>query len=72
MTSCPWNAPTMADGTLDQSQMGYTPGGASDVILVRAYYKWELFTPMFGELFANTSDGKRLIVSSMMFRNEPF
>lgn len=63
--------PTL-NGAIDMGQIGYTPGGSSEVILVRAYYQWHVFTPLFGSIFANMSDGKRLVVSSMMFRNEPF
>lgn len=60
------------NGAMDQTQLGYTPGGADEVILVRAYYQWDIFTPLFGSIFANMADGKRLVVSSMLFRNEPF
>jgi Flp pilus assembly protein TadG len=66
------NGTPTSNGAMDMGQIGYTPGGADEVILVRAYYTWEVFTPMFGAIFANMQDGKRLIVSSMMFRNEPF
>lgn len=66
------NGVPTSNGAMDQTQLGYTPGGADEVILVRAYYQWQIFTPMFGAIFANMADGKRLVVSSMLFRNEPF
>jgi len=66
------NGTPVANGAMDVGQLGYTPGGANEVILVRAYYQWTVFTPLFGTVFANMQDGKRLVVSSMMFRNEPF
>lgn len=66
------NGTPVVNGAMDMGQLGYTPGGANEVILVRAYYEWQVFTPLFGSIFANMSDGKRLVVSSMMFRNEPF
>ena len=66
------NGTPTKNGNIDQGQLGYTPGGANEVILVRAYYQWQIFTPMFGAIFANMNDGRRLVVSSMMFRNEPF
>jgi len=66
------NGTPVANGSIDAGQIGYTPGGANEVILVRAYYQWQVFTPFFGAIFANMADGKRLVVSSMMFRNEPF
>lgn len=66
------NGTPTSNGAMDMGQIGYTPGGADEVILVRAYYTWEVFTPLFGAIFANMEDGKRLVVSSMLFRNEPF
>jgi Flp pilus assembly protein TadG len=66
------NGTPVSNGALDQGQLGYAPGGPNEVILVRAYYQWEVFTPLFGVAFANLADGKRLLASSMMFRNEPF
>jgi len=66
------NGTPTANGAMDMGQIGYTPGGADEVILVRAYYQWEIFTPLFGAIFANMQDGRRLVVSSMLFRNEPF
>jgi Flp pilus assembly protein TadG len=66
------NGTPVSGGAMDMGQLGYTPGGANEVILVRAYYQWSVFTPLFGAVFANMNDGKRLVVSSMMFRNEPF
>lgn len=66
------NGTPLSGGAIDAGQLGYAPGGANEVILVRAYYQWSVFTPLFGAVFANMNDGKRLVVSSMMFRNEPF
>ncbi|MBC7767880.1 MAG: pilus assembly protein [Phycisphaerales bacterium] len=59
-------------GAFIDSGFGYTPGAASDVVVVRAYYRWAVMTPMFEAIFANVSDGQRILVSTMMFRNEPF
>ncbi len=66
------NGTPTANGAMDTGSLGYTPGGANEVILVRAFYQWDILTPMFGAIFANMQDGKRLVVSSMLFRNEPF
>ena len=52
--------------------MGYTPGAPSDIVVVRAYYRWSILTPMFEPVFQNVSGGERILVSTMMFRNEPF
>ncbi|MGQ0532172.1 MAG: TadE/TadG family type IV pilus assembly protein [Caulobacteraceae bacterium] len=52
--------------------MGYTPGAPSDIVVVRAYYRWQIMTPLFEPVFENVSGGQRILVSTMMFRNEPY
>ncbi|MBK6702551.1 MAG: pilus assembly protein [Caulobacteraceae bacterium] len=52
--------------------MGYQPGQPSDIVVVRAYYRWKVMTPLFEPIFENVSGGERILVSTMMFRNEPF
>jgi Flp pilus assembly protein TadG len=64
--------PPVTGGAFDESQIGFEPGVASEVILVRVYYQWDIFTPMFENIFANMGGGTRLVASSMLFRNEPF
>jgi Flp pilus assembly protein TadG len=55
-----------------QPSEDYQPGAASDIVVVRAYYRWHIITPLFEPLFQNVSGGERILVSTMMFRNEPF
>jgi len=52
--------------------MGYTPGAPSDIVVVRAYYRWKIITPLLEPVFQNVTGGERILVSTMMFRNEPF
>ena len=52
--------------------MGYQPGQPSDIVVVRAYYRWRVMTPLFEPVFQNVSGGERILVSTMMFRNEPY
>lgn len=51
---------------------GYGPGAPSDIVVVRAYYRWQVMTPLFQPIFQNISGGQRILVSTMMFRNEPY
>jgi Flp pilus assembly protein TadG len=51
---------------------GYSPGTPSSIVVVRAYYRWEIMTPLFEPVFENVSGGERILVSTMMFRNEPY
>lgn len=60
------------NGDLDPSSFGYNPGAPSDIVVVRAFYRWHVVTPMFEAILGNVSGGDRILVSSMMFRNEPY
>jgi len=60
------------DGEFQEVGFGYTPGAPSDIVVVRAYYRWRILTPMFESVFQNVSGGERILVSTMMFRNEPY
>ncbi len=64
--------PVDDDGEFDDSGFGYAPGQASEIVVVRAYYRWHVLTPWFSALLADTNNGERIIISTMMFRNEPF
>lgn len=66
------NSSPLSGGNLDSSGFGYNPGVSSSIVVVRAYYKWHVLTPIFQDVFANMNGGDRLLVSTMMFRNEPY
>jgi Flp pilus assembly protein TadG len=65
-------ADPIQNGQFQATGFGYTPGIASDIVVVRAYYRWRVLTPMFAPVFQNVSSGERILVSTMMFRNEPY
>ena len=60
------------NNTFNAGGMGYQPGQPSDIVVVRAYYSWKVITPLFEPIFQNVSGGQRVLVSTMMFRNEPY
>jgi Flp pilus assembly protein TadG len=62
----------VVDGELETGGFNYAPGQGSDIVVVRAYYRWHVVTPLFERVFANTAGGDRVLVATMMFRNEPF
>jgi hypothetical protein len=39
---------------------------------MRAFYTWQLFTPLFGNYFANMANNQRLLSASVAFKNEPY
>ncbi|HWU55623.1 MAG TPA: TadE/TadG family type IV pilus assembly protein [Rhizomicrobium sp.] len=50
----------------------FNAGNACDVVLVRAFYSWPVFTPMLNFFLANMSGNKHLIATAAAFRNEPY
>jgi Flp pilus assembly protein TadG len=50
----------------------YQPGAPSDIVVVRAYYNWQIMTPLFEPIFENVAGGHRILFATMMFRNEPY
>lgn len=66
------------DGELNPDLNSFQTGSSgaatngSPIVLVRVFYKWQLFTPIFAQYFKNMPDNVRLISSSVAFRNEPF
>ena len=50
----------------------YQPGTAGDIVVVRAMYQWPVYVSLLGLNLANMNNGKRLVMASAAFRNEPF
>lgn len=51
----------------------FTEGGPEDIIVVRTYYQWELFSPLMNKSLESVSgSGVRLVSSTATFRNEPY
>lgn len=64
--------PLNANGTMNTSNFGYNPGQPSQIVLVRGFYQWNLVTPYFNQFFANVGSDRRLLTSTILFRNEPW
>jgi Flp pilus assembly protein TadG len=56
----------------DSGGFVFQPGAPADIVVVRAYYRWRVITPMFESAFQNVSGGERVLSATMMFRNEPY
>ena len=61
-----------SNGDFDPSGFGFNPGQRTDIVLIRAFYEWDLITPFVSQPLANLSNGNLLIQSGVAFRNEPF
>ncbi len=66
------NLPDPLDGNGElRTDFGFDPGASGDVVVVRAFYEWELIANFPGGL-GNMPGGGRLLVATAAFRNEPF
>ena len=61
-----------SSGNFDNSNQQFTTGSRNDIVLIRAFYEWELITPVLSAPLSNLSNGNRLIEAGIAFRNEPF
>ena len=50
----------------------FQTGNACDVVLVRVFYAWNVFTPVLTPFLVNVNGNKHLLYSAAAFRNEPF
>ena len=64
------NNPVDTDGNFVNPQ--FSPGGPTDVVVVRLGYKWPIFVTGLGYNIANLPGSKRLLTASAAFRNEPY
>lgn len=69
-TSSP--SPINSSGQVASGNFGFNTGGSSQIVLVRVYYEWALFTPVLSKPLANLSGDRRLLQATVAFRNEPF
>lgn len=65
-------ASPVTDGQLDTSKMAYVPGGPGCIEVVTLYYQWPIYVSLLGNNLSNLSGGKRLLVATSVFRNEPY
>lgn len=62
----------VTNGAFDSTKTTFTPGSPGDIVLVRSFYTWTLFTPVLSSGLQNLSGGKRLLTAAVTFRNEPY
>lgn len=64
--------PIDANGNLNTANFGYEPGGPGDIVVVRLMYQWPVYVSLLGLNLSDMSGGKRLLMSTVAFRNEPY
>ena len=50
----------------------YNPGGPGDIVVVRLFYQWPVYRLAARLHLSNMTGGKRLLVATAAFRNEPY
>jgi Flp pilus assembly protein TadG len=64
--------PLDASGNM-KTDFSYDPGVGGDVVIVRAFYQWELPAGLPSAIsVGNMNDNSRLLIATAAFRNEPF
>lgn len=58
--------------TFNNGALTFTPGGPQDIVLVRAFYSYQVLTPLMNPGLVELSGGQNLITTSTVFRNEPY
>lgn len=62
----------VSNGVFSSSQLCFYSGNSGDIVLVRAFYQWTLFTPFLRGGLQPLNNGAKVITSTATFRNEPF
>jgi Flp pilus assembly protein TadG len=76
-TYAQWNGstppnPVQANGTFNSGALTFAPGGPEDIVLVRAYYRWTLFTPFLSQALGKLSNNEAVVTATAAFKNEPY
>ena len=61
----------VTDGNLDDN-FDFKPGGPGCIVVARVMYEWPVYVSLLGLNLADLSGGKRLLMATAAFRNEPY
>lgn len=64
--------PITSSGTLDPSLNHWAPGSVCSIVLVRAFYTWQVATPLLTPFLVNVNSSQFLMTAAVAFRNEPY
>jgi Flp pilus assembly protein TadG len=64
--------PIDSNGNMQTSGFGYQPGGPGSIVVVRLMYQWPVYVSLLGLNLADSAGSKRLLMSTVAFRNEPY
>jgi len=64
--------PLQANGTLNPNLDNFSPGSVCSIVLVRAFYVWNVDTPLLTPFMINMANNSNLLTATAAFRNEPY
>ena len=64
--------PLTGSNTLNPALNNYAPGGVCSVVVVRAFYIWQVATPILTPFLTNMANSSHLLSATAAFRNEPY
>ena len=68
------SSPTLsfnANGTVSNT-WNYSPGAQGSIVVVQVMYQWPIVLAPLGFNLSNLANGNRLLVSTAVFKNEPY
>jgi Flp pilus assembly protein TadG len=65
-------AKPVENGVLQTGKFGYSPGCAGNIVVVRLMYQWRVYVSQLGLNLSDIGANKRLLISTVAFRNEPY
>jgi Flp pilus assembly protein TadG len=60
-----------AQGAVDNT-WSYSPGGPNSIVVVQVMYQWPIVLGPLGFNLSNLANGNRLLMSTAVFKNEPY
>ena len=64
--------PIDSNGNVQSAGFGFQQGGPGDIVVMRLMYPWPVWMSLLGFSLSNMTGGKRLLMATVAFRNEPF
>lgn len=61
-----------SDGNYDSSAFGFTPPGASQIVMITVMYEWPILTNYAAPLMTNSTGKWALMTATAVFRTEPY
>jgi Flp pilus assembly protein TadG len=66
------NSQIDATGNFDPSTLSYSNAAPGSIVVVRLFYKWQLFVTGLGFNISNLTGNQRLLVATAAFQTEPY